>query len=82
MAVNFNTIRGVDQWADAFPEQFQPLDPTQRTNLAAALTLGVHEGWKPTAEDVQALADQAAGKRSELTMQDCVEAAKRPTQAE
>lgn len=66
MAVNFNTIRGVDQWVD----------------LAEALTLGVHEGWKPTAEDVQALADQAAGKRPELTMQDCIKAAKESTQAE
>ena len=47
MAVNFNTIRGVDQWTDAFPEQFQPLDSAQRADLAEALTLGVHEGWKP-----------------------------------
>ena len=58
------------------------LDSAQRADLAEALTLGVHEGWKPTAEDVQTLADQAAGKRPELTMQDCLEAAKESAKSE
>lgn len=74
--INFRTIRGVDQWTAAFPEQFQPLSPAQRADLAEALTLGVHEGWQPTADDIQALAQQASGKRPELTMQECMVATK------
>jgi len=31
--VNFSTIRGVDQWVAAFPDQLRSLSPAQRAAL-------------------------------------------------
>ena len=75
--VNFRTIHGVDQWVAAFPEQLRPLSPAQRAALVEALTLGVHEGWEPTDDDIRVLAQQVAGQRPELTAEECLEAAQR-----
>lgn len=55
--IDFNTIRGLDQWVAAFPEQFEPLNARQRKILASALANGAHEGWKPTVDDVAELAE-------------------------
>lgn len=67
--INFRTIRGVNQWAEAFPDQFEPLSAAQRERLAEVLSLGVHEGWRPSTVEVQDSTDYISGKRAKRTPQ-------------
>lgn len=44
-----------------WPEIFAALTAEQREAVEQALVSGWHEGWSPTREDVQDLADEARG---------------------
>ncbi|WP_282939602.1 hypothetical protein [Corynebacterium auriscanis] len=68
MTIDFSSIEGLEQWVSVFPEQFEPLAQPQRRLLANALANGAHEGWEPTEAEVQLLADQVAGSRPQLTI--------------
>lgn len=50
-------LRAQERW----PEIFALLTAEQRDAVEQALVSGWHEGWNPTQEDVQDLADEAAG---------------------
>ena len=73
--IDFTTIRGVEQWTGAFPEQFGSLTHLQQRHLANALANGAHEGWQPTAAEVQCLADQVSGKRARPSIEELLERA-------
>lgn len=51
----------VERW---WPELFEGLDEAQRRSVIQPLAAAWHEGWEPNREDVENLADYAAGRIS------------------
>lgn len=56
--VDFNTLKGVDGYRAAFPTVFDGMSDTDAKKVVSAVHSGVLEGWEPSAQSVQDVADR------------------------
>lgn len=57
--VDFDTVRGVDGYFAAFPKALEGLAGKRLRAVVEAVHSGVLEGWRPTEEDVAAIAQRS-----------------------
>jgi len=56
--VDFNTLKGIDRYREAFPTVFDGMSDIDAESVARAVHSSVLEGWEPSADAVQRVADR------------------------
>ena len=54
--INYRTLRGIDGYLAAFPNALRGLEGRHLRNVVEAVHSGVLEGWRPTEDNVAAIA--------------------------
>lgn len=74
--VDFNTLKGVDGYREAFPTVFADMSDADARRVVRAVHSSVLEGREPTTEEMQASADHILNRRpgglTEADVQDIV----------
>jgi len=56
--VDFNTLKGIDGYREAFPTVFDGMSDSDADLVASAVHSSVLEGWAPSTDAVQRVADR------------------------